>query len=77
MFTFFNTHKRPLAIVLLASFLTQLLTPTVAYALTAGPTSPEATSFEPIDTTDMVNLATGDFTYNIPFVQTVSLRQVN
>jgi hypothetical protein len=69
MLSFFNTYKRPVAILTLGVFLTQLFTPTVAYALTAGPTSPEATSFEPIDTTDMVNLATGDFTYNIPLLE--------
>lgn len=49
---------------LYASFL-----PTISYALTSGPTAPEVTSFEPIDTTDMVNLLTGDFTYNIPLLE--------
>jgi len=43
--------------------------PTLSYALTAGPTAPEATSFEPVDTTDMVNLATGDLVYNIPLLE--------
>lgn len=43
--------------------------PTIAYALTSGPTAPEATSFEPVDTTDMVNLQTGDFTYNVPLLE--------
>ena len=42
--------------------------PLVSYALTSGPTAPEATSFEPVDTTDMVNIATGDLTYNIPLL---------
>ncbi len=69
MFNFFHRYRRPVAAGLLVTFLTQLLTPTVAYALTAGPTSPEATSFEPIDTTDMVNLATGDFTYSLPLLE--------
>lgn len=53
----------------LLSVVSNILTPTVSYALTAGPTSPEATSFEPIDTTDMVNLPTGDFTYNMPLIE--------
>jgi hypothetical protein len=43
--------------------------PTISWALTAGPTAPEATSFEPVDTTDMVNLATGDLAYNIPLLE--------
>jgi len=50
-------------------FFTQILAPTAAWALTAGPASPEFSSFEPIDTTDMVNLQTGDFTYNIPLLE--------
>lgn len=54
---------------LLINFLFSTFLPTISYALTAGPTAPEATSFEPIDTTDMVNLQTGDFTYNIPLLE--------
>jgi hypothetical protein len=48
------------------SLITQILTPTVAYALTAGPGSPEFSSFEPVATTDMVNLQSGEFNYNLP-----------
>lgn len=54
---------------MLLSILNQVIAPTVAFALTSGPTSPEATSFEPIDTTDMVNPLTGDFTYNLPLLE--------
>ncbi len=36
---------------------------------TSGPTAPEYTSFEPVDVTDMVNLATGDFTYSLPIIE--------
>lgn len=42
--------------------------PTAAYALTAGPTQPEFSSFTPIGTSDMVDLASGDFNYNIPIM---------
>ena len=35
-------------------------------AETAGATAPEVTKFEPVNTTDMVNLVTGDFAYTIP-----------
>ena len=41
----------------------------MAWALTSGPTAPEAMNFEPVDATDMVNLQTGDFTYNIPLLE--------
>jgi len=60
---------RLIASLLLVSILTQLVFPLTAHALTAGPTAPEATSFEPVDTTDMVNLQSGDFTYNIPLLE--------
>lgn len=46
----------------------QLIFPNVSYALTSGPTQPEVQSFEPVGTTDMVDLFTGDFVYNIPLL---------
>ncbi len=39
-----------------------------SYALTGGPSQPEVQSFEPIGTSDMVDLFSGDFTYNIPLL---------
>ena len=36
------------------------------HALTEGPSQPEFNSFTPIETSNMVNLSTGDFNYNIP-----------
>lgn len=60
---------RAVVALLLVSILTDVFAPTVSWALTAGPTAPEASSFEPVDTTDMVNLNTGDFTYNIPLLE--------
>ncbi|WP_417859357.1 thrombospondin type 3 repeat-containing protein [Xanthomarina gelatinilytica] len=33
-----------------------------------GPTSPEASSFEPVDASDMVNLLTGDMSYVLPIL---------
>ena len=47
----------------------QLFFPTVSLALTAGSGSPEFSSFEPVATTDMVNMFSGDFTYNLPLIQ--------
>lgn len=43
--------------------------PSLSWALTTGPASPDAASFEPVDTTDMVNLVTGDFVYNLPLLE--------
>lgn len=51
------------------SFLVELWFPTLAMALTSGPSQPEIQSFEPVGTTDMVDLFTGDFVYNIPLFE--------
>lgn len=40
--------------------------PMQAYALTTGPKQPEFNSFTPLETSDMVDLSSGDFSYNIP-----------
>lgn len=48
--------------------LAQTLSPSIALALTGGPSQPEMESFEPVGTTDMVDLFTGDFNYNIPLI---------
>ncbi|SED04705.1 hypothetical protein SAMN04489761_4092 [Tenacibaculum sp. MAR_2009_124] len=39
-----------------------------AFALTGGPSQPEFNAFTPIGTTDMVDLSSGDFNYNIPIM---------
>jgi len=61
--------RKIIAATFLVTLLTNLLAPTVTYALTNGPNSPEASSFEPVDTTNMVNEQTGDLTYNIPLFE--------
>lgn len=53
---------------LLLSLIYQLVYPNVSYALTTGPSQPEVMSFEPVGTTDMVDMFTGDFNYNIPLL---------
>ncbi|PKP11527.1 MAG: hypothetical protein CVU08_12045, partial [Bacteroidetes bacterium HGW-Bacteroidetes-3] len=40
--------------------------PMQLFALTSGPSQPEFNSFTPIGTSDMVDLSSGDFNYNIP-----------
>jgi len=42
--------------------------PSNMFALTGGPAQPEFNSFTPIGTSDMVNLSSGDFNYNIPIM---------
>ena len=46
----------------------QIAQPASLWALTGGPKQPEFTSFTPIGTSDMVDLASGDFNYNIPIM---------
>ena len=41
---------------------------TISLAI-AQPTSPEVSAFTPIGQTEMVDLATGDFSYNIPLME--------
>lgn len=48
------------------SFLSTMFWPNQAMALTSGPSQPEVQSFEPATTTQMVDMFTGDFNYNIP-----------
>ncbi len=54
--------------MMLCVFTFQLIWPLSAVALTSGPSQPEVQSFEPVGTTDMVDLFTGDFVYNIPLL---------
>lgn len=57
-----------IAYYLIVNLLIEIIAPTSAYALTSGPTQPEFNSFTPIATSDMVDLASGDFNYNIPIM---------
>lgn len=59
---------RIIALFLTLNFLTSLLPLNLLYASNNGPNAPEAASFEPVDATDMVNLATGDFSYVLPLL---------
>lgn len=51
-----------------ANLMFQTIFPVGGFALTGGPSQPEVESFEPIGTTEMVDLFTGGFTYNIPLM---------
>ncbi len=63
-----QTFCRRMAMVFLVLILNELITPSVALALTGGPSQPEVHGFEPVGTSDMVDLSTGDFNYNIPLM---------
>jgi YD repeat-containing protein len=65
-----KSHRR-LAIFFLLIFVITLV-PIDAYASNNGPIAPEATSFEPVDASDMVNLTTGDMSYVLPLLNVPS-----
>ncbi|OFY66097.1 MAG: hypothetical protein A3H98_11885 [Bacteroidetes bacterium RIFCSPLOWO2_02_FULL_36_8] len=50
------------------SFLAQIINPATVKAITSGPTQPEVLGFQPVGSSDMVDLFTGDFSYNIPLM---------
>lgn len=60
--------KKVIACYLSLMILMEILAPMQAFALTGGPTQPEFNSFTPIGTSDMVDLSSGDFNYNIPIM---------
>jgi hypothetical protein len=54
--------------ILLVSFLAELMQPFRLYALTGGPSQPEMAGFTPLSTDNMVDLFSGDFHYTIPIM---------
>ena len=62
-------RNKYIAAFVLVSMLNQILLPGLTMALTNGPVQPTAMSFEPVTTNQMVDLASGDFTYNIPLFE--------
>lgn len=63
-----SKFKKTVALYLAMMILLETLQPMQVYALTGGPSQPEFESFTPIGTSDMVDLASGDFNYNIPIM---------
>jgi len=59
---------RFIAVFTAFTMLFETLFPLKTFALTGGPSQPEVQSFEPVGTSDMVDLFSGDFTYNIPLM---------
>lgn len=64
-------HQRFIATFFLLIFFPTLV-PTNLFASNNGPKAPEAASFEPVDASDMVNLATGDMSYVMPLLNVPS-----
>lgn len=60
--------SKGLAVYFSLSLIFQIVSPTVALALTSGPGQEEFASFEPASTSDMVDLYSGDYNYNIPLL---------
>lgn len=65
---FLRKYGKPLAIFFLVNFLADVFLPTISYAITGHNSMPEYRSFEPVATTNMVNVFDGSFTYNIPLM---------
>lgn len=57
-----------LALYMAFNLLFEIVAPTAAFALTGGPAQPETSSFEPVGTSEMVDLFSGDYNYNIPLL---------
>src|ERR1700742_3014133 len=72
MTLFQNIRTRKISRIIAAylglNLLAQFVSPIAALALTNGPSQPEVQSFEPVGTTDMVDMFSGDFVYNIPLM---------
>lgn len=64
-----NIFKKITSLIIAFVILLQSLIPTKVYALTSGPKSPDFSGFTPATTTDMVDLSSGDFNYNLPLLE--------
>lgn len=56
------------AMVILVSFLSEIIQPNQLFAITGGPSQPEMAGFTPVSTDQMVDLFSGDFHYTIPIM---------
>ncbi|MEE9363948.1 MAG: thrombospondin type 3 repeat-containing protein [Cellulophaga sp.] len=63
-----SKFSKVVASYLAIQLILQMAQPMKLWALTSGPSQPEFNSFTPIGTSDMVNLASGNFNYNIPIM---------
>jgi hypothetical protein len=71
MFAFLRNYPniyRMIASYFLVHFISLTILPS-AYAITSGPSQPETQAFKPMGASDMVDLFSGDFSYNIPLFE--------
>jgi len=61
-------NRKRISWMMLSIMTLEMIFPALSFALSSGPVQPEIQSFEPVGTTDMVDLFTGDFVYNIPLL---------
>jgi hypothetical protein len=68
---FLRRNKRPERIAFFLTFLLALqsIHPSLVYGLTSGPGQPEFQSFTSAGSSEMVDLFSGDFSYNIPLFE--------
>ena len=59
-------HRKKAVSLMILLMLNQICFPSLSLALTSGPTQPELQSFEPVGASEMVDVFSGDFNYNIP-----------
>jgi hypothetical protein len=64
----FSLPIKATALLLSTIILTETLAPSIAFAITSGPSQSEFNGFTSSDTSEMVDLATGDFKYDIPLI---------
>lgn len=62
-------QQKGIAAFFLCLMFFQLAAPLASYAVTDGPSQPEMSKFQPAGASDMVDLFTGDFKYNIPLFE--------
>lgn len=63
-----SATRKTIAVFFLCVLFTEIIVPMQAWALTSGPVQPETRQFAAAGTSDMVDLFTGDFKYNIPLL---------
>jgi hypothetical protein len=69
MMKYLSARRKAIAIFCCALFLFQVVAPVASFALTSGPSQPEVQSFQAAGASDMVDLFSGDFSYNIPLFE--------
>lgn len=69
MTIFIRSQRKRVAWIMTMIFLANTFSPVATYAVTSGPEQPNHQGFQPATTTDMVDLFSGDFSYNIPLFE--------